>query len=124
MNIRGAANSITRRINPNIDVVVKISSGYTIDPLTRRQIPAYTNTPAKANIQALDGKDLKQLDGLNISGTIRAAYLYGSVSSVVRPDEKGGDVIIFDNKEWLVVKVLETWSTWCKVAIAYQGASS
>ena len=57
-------------------------------------------------------------------GTIRAAYLYGNLAGVVRPDSKGGDLVEFNSQSWLVVKVLETWPDWCKVAIVYQGAAS
>lgn len=124
MNLRAIANAATQSINPNTPVTVKASSGYTIDPATRRQVPAYTVETGRANIQALDGKDLKQLDGLNIQGTIRAAYLYGNLAGVVRPDSKGGDLVEFNSQSWLVVKVLETWPDWCKVAIVYQGAAS
>ena len=124
MNLRAIANAATQSINPNTPVTVKVSSGYTIDPATRRQVPAYTVETGQANIQALDGKDLKQLDGLNIQGTIRAAYLYGNLAGVVRPDSKGGDLVEFSGQSWLVVKVLETWPDWCKVAIVYQGAAS
>ena len=84
MNLRAIANAATQSINPNTPVTVKVSSGYTIDPATRRQVPAYTVETGQANIQALDGKDLKQLDGLNIQGTIRAAYLR-SFRYVARP---------------------------------------
>ena len=124
MNLRAIANAATQSINPNTPVTVKASSGYTIDPATRRQVPAYTTETGQANIQALDGKDLKQLDGLNIQGTSRAAYLYGNLAGVVRPDSKGGDLVEFNSQSWLVVKVLETWPDWCKVAIVYQGAAS
>lgn len=124
MNLRAIANAATQSINPNTLVTVKVSSGYTIDSASRRQVPAYTTETGQANIQALDGKDLKQLDGLNIQGTIRAAYLYGNLAGVVRPDSKGGDLVEFSSQSWLVVKVLETWPDWCKVAIVYQGAVS
>ena len=124
MNLRSIANAATQSINPNAPVTVKVSNGYTIDPATRRQVPAYTIETGQANIQALDGKDLKQLDGLNIQGTIRAAYLYGNLAGVVRPDSKGGDLVEFNSQSWLVVKVLETWPDWCKVAIVYQGGAS
>lgn len=124
MNLRAIANSATQSINHNTPITVKVSSGYTIDPVTRRQVPAYTVETGQANIQALDGKDLKQMDGLNIQGTIRAAYLYGNLAGVVRPDSKGGDLVEFNSQSWLVVKVLETWPDWCKVAIVYQGAAA
>lgn len=121
MNLRAIANAATQTINPNTSVTVKISNGYTKAQSGGRQIPQYITETGQANIQALDGKDLKQLDGLNIQGTIRAAYLYGNLAGVVRPDSKGGDLVEFSGQSWLVVKVLETWPDWCKVAIVYQG---
>lgn len=124
MNLRAIANAATQTINPNTTVTVKISNGYTKAPSGGRQIPQYITETGQANIQALDGKDLKQLDGLSIQGTIRAAYLYGNLAGVVRPDSKGGDLVEFSGQSWLVVKVLETWPDWCKVAIVYQGAAA
>lgn len=128
MNLRGIANNAIQGINPNIPVVVQLPNGYTIDPATRKQVPAYTSTPAQGQLQALDGDDLKQVAGLNIQGTIRAMYLYGSVAGVIRPDGSSQSHIVFTSNEagvtksrqWGVFKVLESWQTWCKVAIVYQ----
>ena len=79
-------------------------------------------------MQALDGDDLAQINGLNIQGAIRAMYLYGSIAGVVRQDSSPQSHVIFTSneagvtkeREWGVFKVLETWPTWCKVAIVYQ----
>lgn len=124
MNLRAIANAATQAINPNTPVILKKSAGYTIDPATRKQVPAYAETPGSANIQALSSDDVNQLQGLNIQGTVRAAYLYGDVVGVVRPDQKGGDILAFSGQLWLVVKVLETWPDWCKVVINYQGPAA
>jgi hypothetical protein len=72
-------------------------------------------------MQALDSVDLKQLDGLNIQGTTRALYMRGTLAGVIRPDTKGGDIIEIGGQTWLVVKVLESWPNWTKVAIVLQG---
>ena len=128
MNLRGIANNAIQGINPNISVVVRLPNGYTIDPATRKQVPAYIDTPAKGQLQALDGDDLKQMLGLNIQGTIRAMYLYGSLAGVIRPDGSSQSHVVFTSneagvtksREWGVFKVLESWQTWCKVAIVYQ----
>lgn len=121
MNLRQFANAATQTINPNTPALWRRSTGYSIDPVTRRQVPIFSDTPGMANIQALDGDDLKQLDGLNIQGVVRVAYWYGNVTGVVRPDGKGNDELIFKSQAWNVFKVLETWPDWCKVAIVYQG---
>lgn len=128
MNLRGIANNAIQAINPNISVVVRLPNGYSIDPLTRKQVPTYIDTPAQGQLQALDGDDLKQIAGLNIQGAIRAMYLYGSVAGVIRPDGSSQSHVVFTSneagvtksREWGVFKVLESWQTWCKVAIVYQ----
>jgi hypothetical protein len=121
MNLRSLANRVTRSINDNIAVTVLASNGYTIGA-GNKQIPAYADpVSGYGQLQALDAQELKQLDGLNIQGKIRAIYLYGALSAVIRPDSKGGDIIQIEGKNWLVVKVLEGWAQWTKCAIQYQG---
>ena len=128
MNIRGIANAAIQPVNANIPIVVKTPNGFTIDPATRRQIPGYISTAGYGQLQALDGDDLDQVNGLNIQGTIRAMYLYGSIAGVIRPDSSPQSHVVFTSneagitksREWGVFKVLETWSDWCKVAIVYQ----
>jgi hypothetical protein len=120
INVRSSANSATTSVNPNILVTINVSTGYTIGA-GRKQIPTYAPpVTGYAQLQALDGKDLKQLDGLNIEGTIRALYCRGQLAGVIRPDTKGGDTVEIDGKVWLVIKVLESWPTWTKVAIVLQ----
>lgn len=120
MDLRGIANGATTTVNPNKQVVVKVSTGFTIGA-GQRQVPSYAApVTGPANIQALDADDIKQLDGLNIQGTIRAIYLRGVLAGVVRPESKGGDLIEFDGQQWLTVRVLEGWPTWTKAAIVLQ----
>jgi hypothetical protein len=121
MNVREIANPIANIINPNILADAYVSTGYTKDPLTLKQIPSYAAPiTGPIQLQALDGEDLKQLDGLNIQGVIKAAYLRGILAGVIRPKSTGGDKLIFGGETWLVVKVLEGWPTWTKVAIVLQ----
>ena len=120
MDLRGIANSVSSTINPNIPVTVLKSTGYGIGA-GRKQTPNYAApVDGFAQLQALDGVDLKQLEGLNIQGTIKAIYLRGALAGVVRPDGTGGDLIRFGGQEWLVVKVLEGWADWTKCAIVLQ----
>ena len=96
-----------------------------------KQVPQYaTDQPVRGNVQALTGKDLKHASLQNIQGVLRGVYLFGNVQGVVRPDAKGGDLLVFPQmlggtpQTWLVVAVLETWgveqSGWCKVAVCLQ----
>ena len=122
MDVRGLANSVTCGVNPNQTVQVSRSTGYTVGA-GRKQVPSYAApVSGPGQMQALDGKDLQQLDGLNVQGTIRAIYLRGALAGVIRPDGTGGDIVqTADGQTWLVVKVLESWPTWTKAAVVLQG---
>ena len=121
MDLRGIANGVTSTVNPNQTVTVLRSTGYTIGA-GRRQVPSYAApVTGPGQIQALDANDIKQLDGINIQGTIRAIYLRGTLAGVVRPNQTGGDIVQISGQDWLVVKVLEGWPTWTKAAIVLQG---
>lgn len=123
MDLRGLANGVTSTINPNETVTVLRSTGYTIGA-GAKQVPTFAApVTGPAQVQALDANDIKQLDGLNIQGTIRAIYLRGTLAGVVRPNQTGGDIVKRKNEteSWLVVKVLESWPDWTKAAIVLQG---
>ena len=121
MDLRGIANGITSTVNPNQTVTVLKSTGYTIGT-GMKQTPTYDiPVTGPAQIQAATSDDLKQLDGLNIQGTVKIIFFCGVLAGIVRPDGTGGDIVQFDGQNWLVVKVLEGWRTWTKAAICYQG---
>lgn len=121
MDLRSLANGVTSAVNENTLVSVQRSTGYTTG-VGARQVPTYAPAvEGPANIQALSSDDVKQLDGLNIQGTLRAIYLRGALAGVIRPDGTGGDLVTFGGQTWLVCKVLESWPTWTKAAIVLQG---
>jgi len=128
MDLRGIANGVTSTVNPNQTVTVLRSTGFTTGA-GAKQVPSYAApVSGPAQIQALDADDIKQLDGLNIQGTIRAIYLRGTLAGVVRPNQTGGDLVTIAapapvalRGTWLVVKVLESWPDWTKAAIVLQG---
>jgi hypothetical protein len=122
IDLFGVASSCLGDINPMLPASIKVSNGY--DIVNYIQVPKFTVTTGFADLQALDGDELKQIDNINQQGTIRGAYLYGALAGVVRPDGKGGDILSVNGKDWLVFKVLETWSDWVKVAVVYQGESA
>ena len=120
MNLNAIANSVTRSVNPNIEISILKSTGYTIGT-GRKQTPTYAaSVTAYGNMQALDGKDLQQVSGLNIQGTIGALFVNTDIKGSSRPDGTGGDLVQFSGETWLVVKVLESWSGWTKAAIVRQ----
>ena len=128
MDLRGLANGVTTTVNPNQTVTVLRSTGFTTGA-GAKQVPSYAApVSGPAQIQALDADDIKQLDGLNVQGTIRAIYLRGTLAGVVRPNQTGGDLVTIAapapvalRGAWLVVKVLESWPDWTKAAVVLQG---
>jgi hypothetical protein len=129
MDLRGIANQVSNTVNPNIIVLWQASSGFTVG-ISGKTTPTYAagvNGPAQ--VQALDNSDLKQIEGLNITGSIRALYMKGNLAGVIRADNQGGDLITIGSQtnappllvgSWLVVKVLESWPNWTKVVIVKQ----
>ena len=116
------ANGVSGTVNPNEIVTLRRSTGYTIGT-GARQVPSYAaDVTGPAQVQALDNSELKQIEGLNIQGSIRGIYLRGALAGVIRPKQVGGDLIMRNggSETWLVVKVLETWPTWSKAAIVLQ----
>lgn len=127
MDLRSLANGVSNTINPNMPVTVAASTGFTVGA-GLRQVPSYA-TPVSgfAQLQALDGAELKKIDNLNLQSVYRAIYLRGPLAGVIRPESKGGDVVTIAapapvqfRGTWLVVKVLETWPLWTKCAICLQ----
>lgn len=125
-NLRAAANSVTRVINPNISATLYVSNGNIIDANYVQQ-PNYVPYPMQAQVQALTSGDLRMLDALNIQGAQKTVFLNGVALGVVRIKQRGGDILLFgeggppEGNVWLVKASLEQWGrTWAKVAIALQ----
>jgi hypothetical protein len=93
----------------------------------QQRVPLETMTTevvATAQMQPLTFRDLQHLEGLNLSGEIKAIYVNGPLNGVVRPRLKGGDIVTHaDGTVWLVVQILEAWNVsagWTKAAIRLQ----
>ncbi len=122
MDLHGIASGAIGTVNPFEDVTLKISSGWTQLP-TGGQKPRYVSpAPTRnAQLQPLQGNDLKQLDGLNINGTKLKGWFYGEVDAIVRMLNKGGDLVIrADGTSWKVVFVFEQWPDFCSVCLVLQ----
>ena len=119
MNLHRIAASATRTVTPGLPAVVKQSAGYTT-ATDGSQVPAYTLTQATADLQALTGRDIERLNGLNVQGVTEKAYLTGNFEGVFRVLGKGGDLLVVNGRTYLVSAVLERWPDWCCVALTMQ----
>lgn len=131
MNLHSIVRGAITTVNPDQLITYMRSTGFTVDD-TGQQTPTYdTFTGEGAQIQAVSGKDLAHLNNLNIQGVVRAVYMYGNTNGVVRPNARGGDLLVFPQfigdapQTWLVVTVPESWGTvgqggWSKVIVCLQ----
>ena len=124
IDVQALANRFTTMVNPNVPITWVRATGYTTAADGSRT-PTATSTTLAGQVQGLTSEDLRQTDGLNISGIKRSVILRGDVEALVRSDGKGGDVLQFKDatstqRDWLVVLVQETWPTWCRVIVVQQ----
>jgi len=120
MNLRNITSGALSSIVPQISVTVLVSSGYTV-AADFSQVPAYAaplNTFGR--IQPLTAQDLKKLDGLNIQSVVQKLYINGNFEGVFRVLGKGGDLVQFGGRTYLVAAVLERWADWCSLALTMQ----
>ncbi len=119
MNLHAIASQATAAVNPLTAITVLQSTGYTKSG-DGTQVPTYTSGTVSGSVQALSGKDLQKLEGLNVQGVSQKAYLSGDFEGIFRVLGKGGDLLKFGGQTYLVVAVLERWPDWVCVALSMQ----
>lgn len=125
MDLHGIASSAIGAVNPFVPVTIAISMGSTINPDGSRT-PTYSDPidGVMAQIQPMTGRELSQVEGLNLQGTKRGIYLEGNIDAIQRLNQKGGDLITMeDGSIWLTVLILETWPDWVHAAVTLQNGS-
>lgn len=123
MNLNAIAGRIVAAVNPYEAASLRSSTGFnTADD--GKPLPQYAAAVNIAiQVQPLSDDDLRQLDGINLEGIHRAIYANRQLHGIERDAQRGGDLITrADGTLWLVVQVLEAWSSsgWCKVAATQQ----
>lgn len=109
--------------------IVEFSTGVSTTLDDGTEVPAYSApVTLQAQVQPLSNKDLRQIDGLNLQGTVNAIWFFGSVDAIERFSSKGGDKITFPGPVtglpagtvWLVNMVPESWADWCHTICTLQ----
>ena len=121
MNLNAIAGAAIQGINADTIALIRKSTGSTT-AASGKKTPTYDDYPGvPIQVQALDNRDLRQVDNLNIQGEVRAVYINGPQwAALIRADQRGGDLIIIGDEIWLFVKMLESWDTHIKAAIVRQ----
>lgn len=128
VNLRTIANRATSGVNPNVSASVQICNGYSTGGGLRRTATYAAPITVIVQVQALSKKDVEHLDSLNITNAERSCYSNIQLTAVDRKTQSGGDLVTYMDPvartmdTWLVVAVLEGWSTagWSRVALAKQ----
>ena len=122
MNLHGLASGCIGAVNPPVVATIQTSTGSTPSPDgSGKRIPTFATATGLVNVQALSGKDLQHLNGLDIQGVTRKAYCYGAINGVVRASNKGGDKLtLADGTIWKVATVFESWPDWSAVGLSQQ----
>lgn len=119
MNLHSLVAGAIGTVNPFIPITIQQSAGYTTSP-DGSQVPAFTTLTASGQVQALSGGEIQRLANLGIQGQMRKIYMSGDWEGIVRAEQKGGDLFLFNGQKWLAVQVLETWPDWSAVAVCRQ----
>ena len=120
MNLHAIAKVGINAVNPYITVTIRQSTGYATNADGSRT-PSYTTASYSGEVQPLQYQDLLKLDALNITGIRRKLYIDGAYNAVLRPADKGGDLVTLpDGTVWLVVFIFEQWPDWCSVCLTAQ----
>jgi hypothetical protein len=123
VNLQAITAGAIGAVNPPYPATLKTSTGSTVAG-DGTQTPTYNITQVTAQVQAMSGGDLRKTENLNLQGVVRAVYLQGDVEGLVRSQNRGGDILIFNRQTWLVAAVLEHWTDWAKVAVVLQTPSA
>ncbi len=125
MNLHGLVRNAIQTVNPDIEATLLRSTGSTTGA-SGKQVPSFTATTVRAQVQAASGKDIERANNLGYQGVFRTVFLYGDVAGIVRADQTGGDLLKFPPtpgaavRDWKVASVKETWPDWCCVVVCMQ----
>lgn len=120
MNLHQLVRGVVGAVNPDIPVSVMPSAGATEDD-TGRTIPSYGATiQTTGQKQPVTGRDIERFQQQNIQGVTCKMHLNGNFEGLFRVLGKGGDLLQFEGRTYLVASVMERWPDWCCVALTMQ----
>lgn len=131
LDIFGAARFAIEAVSPGLLGTWFQSTGYTI-AADGTQIPTYaTGQQVWLQVQPPSGRDLQQINYLQMQGVIRSVWMRGNPQGIVRVNPQGGDLLQFPQvmgapvDNWLVApRVDETWAVdatgWAHVIVTLQ----
>ncbi|WP_338561887.1 hypothetical protein [Erwinia sp. E_sp_B04_7] len=121
MNLHGIVRRAINTVNPDIPGQMLVSLGTYITDAAGHRVPVYSEPQSVTiQLQPLSYTDLQKIDGLNLQGILKAAYVNGNFEGVNRLKGKGGDKLVVNGETWLITQPLEEWPDWCKFVVTLQ----
>lgn|GEM_PF-2139186 len=124
MNLHGIVRGAIRHVTPDLCAQLYPYEGATQGTDGKRHAVYSGPILVMVQVQSM-GNELHQQLGLNLDQISRAVYLQGNWHGVIRADQQGGDRMTFSvpgirGNQWQIVRVLESWPDWTKVAVCLQ----
>lgn len=125
--VRGSINTI----NPETSITIRKFLSYEVDE-TGKVTNTYRNynpdlghsisIKTMAQIQPISGEKLEHLYNYNSSNTYVRMFVNGQEYGLSEPLNTNGDLVIFDNRVWLIVETIGLWdkSGWNEVILCLQ----
>lgn len=119
MNIFKIADGGTSLVKPLTNAIYKKYMGVSNESV--RPLPTYLpDQNIKIKVHSATDDLLRHADKVNLQGYLKVIYTKIDLSPIDRQSQTGGDRLIFNGREWLVVQILEDWEVWRKVLIRAQ----
>lgn len=123
LDLYSLSAALTAVVNPLTNATLKRFTGMEQAEDYSTQ-PRYEELPVQIEVQALGTSDLQFIENIQQQADMRAVYLHGAAGALNRPLQQGGDLLQFENADWLITHVLEQWEgdQWRKVIVTRQTA--
>lgn len=127
INVRALANMATQNVNPNREVTLEVSQGYTVNEYGE-QVESFLSEQVQIQSQSLSNSDKRLVieAGINLQQEMISIYVFGAVDGIRRWVQKGSSRFTFpaygedDLVIWNVEMVSESWPTWTRVIACRQ----
>lgn len=131
MNLHQLVRSSINSVNPETSITIRKFSNYEVDEAGKVTNTYKNYNPdlgqtisikAMAQIQPISGEKLEHLYNYNSSNTYVKIFVNGQEHGLSEPLKTNGDLVIFENRVWLIVETIGLWnkSGWNEVILCLQ----
>ena len=109
MNLHEIASGVINAINPFQSITIVPREDYTVNEYGEAVPTTKESYTVMAQVQPLDSDDIKFINNYNQSTEYKSFWVSADVFGLNRPLLKGGDKVVWQNREYFVFDVPEEW---------------